>query len=351
MEETYDPLQIEARVQEFWSERSGFRVPAALARDKCDGLSRQPYPIGRVPIGHVRSYAIADVIARYQRMQGRKVRQPLVGWDALAGASSANAAITNETAPTPRPLADSPHGTGQPQGKVDPAPMVQTYGADTVCLFAVSNSPPEQSLEWSESGVQGAQRFLRKLWRLVYRHTLGGPTIPLPAMALDDEAKAMRRRTHKTIAKVGDDIGRRHTVNTAIAAIMELVNAVIEFDEVSDAARAVTQEALESVVLMLSPTAPHLMQVLWESLGRDGMLMNEPWPTVDQAALVRDEVELVVQVNGKLRGRIAVPVEAGRKQMEASALAHVNVSRFTEGKQIRKVILVPGKLVSVVVDG
>ncbi len=234
---------------------------------------------------------------------------------------------------------------------VDPQPMVETYGADTVRLFVISNSPPDQSLEWSENGVQGAQRFLRKVWRAVYRHRLGGPTEPLEPAALDAAAKAMRRQTHETIAKVSDDIGRRYTFNTAIAAMMELVNALAEYDDDSAAARAVVQEALEAVVLMLSPMVPHVTHVLWHALGREGAVIDKAWPALDEAALAREEIELVVQVNGKLRGRVSVPAGAAREAIEAAALGNENVQRFVEGKAVRKVIVVPGKLVNVVVAG
>jgi leucyl-tRNA synthetase len=232
---------------------------------------------------------------------------------------------------------------------VDPQPLVQDYGADTVRLFVISNSPPDQSLEWSENGVQGALRFLRKLWRAVYRHLQGGPTQVLAPAALGAQQKAMRRQVHETIVKVSDDLGRRYTFNTAIAAIMELMNTLADFDDASPQGRAVVQEAMEAVVLMLAPMVPHVCHELWFALGGSGAVIDRALAAGRRAPRSRDEIELVVQVNGKLRGRIAAPAQAPAEQIEALALANENVSRFVEGKTVRRVIVVPGKLVNVVV--
>ena len=232
---------------------------------------------------------------------------------------------------------------------VDPQELIDRYGADTVRLFMMFAAPPEQSLEWSDDGVQGCYRFLKRFWHAVMEHLDGGPVAALDVGALTDDEKALRRKTHQTVAKIGDDIGRRNSFNTAIAAAMELLNAVNKFEDTSEQARAVTHEALEAVVLMLSPMTPHICHALWKELGHETSLVDQHWPTVDESALELDTIELVVQVNGKLRGRIAVPADAGKDDIEAVALGDANVQRFVEGKDIRKVIVVPGRLVNIVV--
>jgi len=232
---------------------------------------------------------------------------------------------------------------------VDPQDLTERYGADTVRLFTMFAAPPEQSLEWSDAGVEGAHRFLKRLWAQVFEHVSAGPAPSLDPDALDDEQKALRRKTHETVAKVSDDVGRRYTFNTAIAANMELLNAVSRFQAVGEQGRAVVQEALEAVVVMLAPIVPHVTHALWRELGRAGAVVDQPWPEADQAALERDSIDLVVQVNGKLRGRIAVPAGAERGEIEELALADSNVQRFVQGKAIHKMIVVPGKLVNVVV--
>ena len=209
-------------------------------------------------------------------------------------------------------------------------------------------APPEQSLEWSDDGVQGCYRFLKRFWHAVMDHVEAGPVAALDASALTDTQKSMRRKTHQTIAKIGDDIGRRSSFNTAIAAAMELLNAINRFEDDSDQGRAVEHEALEAVVLMLSPMTPHISHALWSALGHGTPLIDQRWPSVDEAALELDTVELVVQVNGKLRGRVAVPADAARDVIEKVALADENVQRFVAGKEIRKVIVVPGRLVNIV---
>ncbi len=210
-------------------------------------------------------------------------------------------------------------------------------------------APPEQSLEWSDDGVQGSYRFLKRFWNAVVDHAAGGPVAALDLKALDDVQKALRRKTHQTIAKIGDDIGRRSSFNTAVAAAMELLNAVNRFDDDSEAGRAVEHEALEAVVLMLSPMTPHICHALWKTLGHETALIDHRWPEFDASALELDMIELVVQVNGKLRGRVAVPADAGKDDIEKLAIADDNVQRFLDGKEIRKVIVVPGRLVNVVV--
>ncbi|MGH8372388.1 MAG: leucine--tRNA ligase [Gammaproteobacteria bacterium] len=232
---------------------------------------------------------------------------------------------------------------------VDPQTLVDKYGADTVRLFMMFAVPPEQSLEWSEAGVEGAHRFLKRLWKAVSDHVQAGSAPRVDVATLNDSQRELRRQVHATIAKVSDDIGRRYTFNTAIAAIMELLNALTRSNDASPQGRAVMQEAFESVTLLLTPMAPHTCEALWRGLGREGSVTAAPWPQPDQAALVRDSIEIVVQVNGKLRGRVTVPVDADRAQMEQAALVEQNVQRFIEDKAVRKVIVVPGKLVNIVV--
>ncbi len=232
---------------------------------------------------------------------------------------------------------------------VDPEALIERYGADTVRLFMMFAAPPEQSLEWSDEGVEGSYRFLKKLWRSVAQHVAGGPVTGADPSSLADAQRDLRRKTHETIAKVSDDIGRRYTFNTAIAAVMELLNALNRFDDPSEAGRSVVQDALRAIVAMLSPIIPHTCHALWQALGEDGAVIDATWPVVDESALSRAEVEIVVQVNGRLRGRVVVPAGADRDLLQDAALAEPNVKRFVDGKPVQKVIIVPGKLVNVVV--
>ncbi len=233
---------------------------------------------------------------------------------------------------------------------VDPQALIDQYGADTVRLFIMFASPPEQSLEWSDSGVEGAFRFLRRLWKQVYQHVESGlPTPQLNRSAFTDDEKTLRRQLHQTIEKVTDDLGRRHTFNTAIAANMELLNAITKFTADSDNATAIRQEALTAIVLMLSPIVPHICQRLWEHLGQNGSLLDTEWPKADPSAMQLDTLEIVVQVNGKLRGKISVAAGASKEQIEAIALGDDNVIRFIEDKLVKKVIVVQNKLVNIVV--
>ncbi|MBZ5874571.1 leucine--tRNA ligase [Chromohalobacter israelensis] len=233
---------------------------------------------------------------------------------------------------------------------VDPQAMIDRFGADTVRLFMMFAAPPEQSLEWSDSGVEGAHRFLKRLWKLVADHLDAGTPAALDVAALNDDQKTLRRKTHETIAKASDDIGRRTTFNTAIAAVMELVNAIGRFEDTSPQGLAVTREALEACVLVLAPIVPHACHALWDALGHDTPVIDAAWPQADEAAMVKDSVELAVQVNGKLRARLDVPAAADKAAIEAQALEAENVRRHTEGKTIRKVIVVPGKLVNIVAN-
>ncbi|HUG98399.1 MAG TPA: leucine--tRNA ligase [Gammaproteobacteria bacterium] len=232
---------------------------------------------------------------------------------------------------------------------VDPQALMDRYGADTVRLFTMFAAPPEQSLEWSDTGVEGAHRFMKRLWRMVYEHVGEGPAPTLEVALLDDAQRALRRRLHATIAKVSDDIGRRYTFNTAIAAVMELLNTVSRHTGREPQDRALRQEVFEAVVLLLSPIVPHACHALWTALGRAGAVVDQPWPAFDAAALVQDEIELVVQVQGKLRGRITIARDAPEDVIHAAALAEENVARFVAGRAVRKVIVVPGRLVNIVV--
>jgi leucyl-tRNA synthetase len=230
---------------------------------------------------------------------------------------------------------------------VDPQKIVEQYGADTARLFMMFASPPEQTLEWADTGVEGAFRFLKRLWKQVYEHVEREEAAS--DESIDADLKPLRFQLHQTIAKVGDDLGRRHTFNTAIAAIMELMNALAKLDNSSAAARSVMQEALEKIVLLLSPIVPHICHTLWRELRPGTELFDQPWPQADRTALVRDEIELVVQVNGKLRGRICVGSDAKSAEIERLALESDQVEKFVAGKKVKKVIVVPGRLVNIVV--
>ena len=232
---------------------------------------------------------------------------------------------------------------------VDPQQLIDDYGADTARLFMMFAAPPEQSLEWSDTGVDGSHRFLKRLWRIVSEHVEGDRPSKLDVNALNGRQKDLRRITHKTLEKVKDDYGRRHTFNTAIAAVMELLNAISKCDDNSEQGKAVKQEALEHAVLMLSPIVPHITHELWHQLGQDVAIINASWPSVDESALTEDTIELAVQVNGKKRATIKVAVDASNAEIEALALAEENVQRFVEGKALKKCIVVPGRLVSIVV--
>ena len=237
----------------------------------------------------------------------------------------------------------------QKKNGVDPEDMVDRYGADTVRLYMMFTSPPEQTLEWQDSAVVGMYGFLKRLWKRVHGHVRHGPGPALDPEALGGAARALRRRVHETIAKVSDDVGRRYKFNTAIAAIIELDNDLARFDPGTDRERALVQEALESVVLLLSPVVPHICHALWRALGHERAVVDEPWPRPDPRALVRERVELVVQVNGKLRGRISVPPRAGRQEIEREAFNNDNVRRFVHGKDVKRTVIVPDRLVNIVV--
>ncbi len=233
---------------------------------------------------------------------------------------------------------------------VDPQGLIEQYGADTVRLFVMFAAPPEQSLEWSDTGVEGAFRFLKRLWRLVFQ-SLESEIVSqeMDSSQLTEEQKNVRRQLHQTIKKVTDDMGRRHTFNTAIAANMELINALSKFNDDSDLGRAVMKEALQAIILMLYPIVPHISHQLWQELGNQIDIDKASWPIVDESALTQDSLEMVVQVNGKLRGKIIVEINAAKDEIEKQALNEEHVQKFIEGKTIRKIIVVPKKLVNIVV--
>ncbi len=231
---------------------------------------------------------------------------------------------------------------------IDPQTLIERYGADTVRLYTMFAAPPEQSLEWSDAAVEGASRFLRGLWRLVREHTGGGPIAPRPEI-LSGDLQTLRRRVHETIVKVTDDIARRYKFNTAIAAVMELVNALQRTVGDDEATRTVRQEGLETCVLLLSPIVPHVTEVLWEVLGHPaGSVLDAGWPVADPQALIRAEIDLVVQVNGKKRTSIRVAADVDAAAIEAAARADPDVCRHLEGKTVRKVVFIPGRLVNIV---
>ena len=240
---------------------------------------------------------------------------------------------------------------------VDPQELIDVYGADTARLFMMFASPPDQSLEWSDSGVEGAHRFLRRLWRTVYEYTSKGATVGAfsgSQEGLSKELKDLRHKLHSTIAKVSDDYGRRQQFNTAIAATMELLNqydaCVKNGDCTNDQGRAVAQEVLEATVRLLWPIVPHICESLWQALrGADTALWQAAWPQVDEAALVKSEIDIMVQVNGKLRDKITVAADATKDTIEAAAMATEGAQKFLNGNTPKKIIVVPGRLVNIVV--
>ena len=233
---------------------------------------------------------------------------------------------------------------------VDPQEAIDIYGADVVRLYTMFAAPPEQSLEWSNAGVQGAQKFLQRVWRLAAELINGGDIAPLNVDGLNDEQKAARRKVHETIQKVSDDIARRNAFNTAIAAVMELTNTLVKLDKADEQNRAVLKEGLVAMVKMLAPIAPHMCHELWKEFGNTDLVLDAPWPQVDEAALVRDSITIVVQVNGKVRGKLEVAANIDKDGAIAAAKTDANVQKFLDGNTIRKEIYVPGKLVNIVAN-
>lgn len=234
---------------------------------------------------------------------------------------------------------------------VDPLSLIEKYGADTVRMFTMFASPPDQSLEWSDSGVEGSFRFLKRLWKLVARHEPIA-LVDFEGLELNEGQTQIRRKTHQTLEKVSDDYGRRHTFNTAIAATMELLNEVTRFADANEERNdnLVIQESLETAILMLAPIVPHFCHVLWQHLGHDEAVMNASWPAVDRSALVESTVTIVFQVNGKVRDTVQVKKEISKDELEKMALENESVNRFTADGTVRKVIVVPGRLVNIVAN-
>jgi len=234
---------------------------------------------------------------------------------------------------------------------VDPQEMISKYGADTARLFILFAAPPTQDLEWSDSGIEGAHRFINKFYRLVVEFIADTKTYETPSLvpsSLNNDQKKLRQKTHQSLKKVGDDFGRRHSFNTAIAAMMELNNTLSRLKDTSLQGMAVRQESIEIMLKALSPVIPHLCHHLWAALGNKEAMIDVLWPKVDESALIQEDVQLVVQVNGKLRAKIMAPLDAESQSIQEMALAEEKVVRFTEGKTILKFIIVPNKLVNVV---
>jgi leucyl-tRNA synthetase len=232
---------------------------------------------------------------------------------------------------------------------VDPDALIKRYGADTARLFSLFAAPPEKDLDWNEQGVDGCYRFLNRVWKLMHEHLETVRSAPsLDCASLTDEERTLRRAVHKTLKKVTEDIDERFHFNTAIAAVMELMNTLQGARLATPQAASVMKEALELVVTMLAPFVPHVTEELWQMLGRVMPLSSTAWPAWDADAVVDDELLIVVQVNGKLRSKLSVPAGIDEEQVKALAIADDKVQSFTDGKQIRKVIYVPGKLVNIV---
>lgn len=232
---------------------------------------------------------------------------------------------------------------------IDSQTVINQYGADTVRLFMMFTAPPEQTLEWSDSGVEGAHRFIKRVWKYA-TEVMANERTTLDSASLSNEQKVLRRELHKAIAKVSDDLDRRQTFNTAIAAVMELLNKLVKAPLNDSNDIAIGYEALEALIVMLSPITPHVCHELWLNLGKQGEVVDAPWPVVDQSAMVEDEKLVVVQVNGKVRGKITVAADADQDAVEKAAFAEPNVTKFTDGLTIRKVIFIKGKLLNVVAN-
>ena len=232
---------------------------------------------------------------------------------------------------------------------IDPDEIIAKYGADTARLFVMFAAPPEQTLDWSDTGIAGSNRFISKVWRTVHEHVNNGIVTKYISGELSAEQKKLRTQLHQTIQKISNDIEVRKQFNTAIAAVMELLNAYGKTDLTDAGGKALAQEVLEAVVIMLSPITPHVCDVLWAELCPATELLAQQWPQVDSKALDVDEVEVIVQVNGKLRGKIMVAKSLSKEQIEDMAKQNQNVQKFIEGQVIKKMIVVPAKLINIVV--
>jgi len=232
---------------------------------------------------------------------------------------------------------------------VDPQGLIEQYGADTARFYTMFASPPEQSLEWKEDGVVGAHKFIKRLWKLYVENAMCESSA-VELSKLSGEQKKLFAKTHETIAKVSDDYDRRHMFNTAIASIMELTNAIAKFKVTDDIDKQVIKFALDQAIILLSPVVPHMTQALWQAAGNESLIVDQSWPEVDEAALVKDEVLIILQVNGKTRGKISVAADASKNAIEELAMENENVAKFIEGNTVRKVIVVPGRLVNIVAN-
>ncbi len=232
---------------------------------------------------------------------------------------------------------------------VDPQALINQYGADTARLYTMFASPPESSLEWRDDGVNGAYKFIKRVWKL-YVENACFTAKEFDITSLSEEQKSLFGKTHETIAKVSDDYSRRHMFNTAIAAIMELTNSVLKYNIQNDLDKSVVKFALDQIIILLSPVAPHMTQALWQASGKQCLIVDQPWPMVNEAALVKDEVLIILQVNGKTRGKISVAANASKQEIEALAISNENVVKFIEGSTVRKIIVVPGRLVNIVAN-
>ena len=234
---------------------------------------------------------------------------------------------------------------------VDPEQLIEKFGADTVRLFTMFAAPPDNSLEWIDTGVDGSARFLKKLWRFIYLHLQANESVParIDVSKLSATQKELRNKIHNTIKKVSDDVGRRYTFNTAIAANMELLNDLSALKEQDENDRAVVREGVEAIVLMLSPIVPHICSDLWGSLGHTNDIEDQPWPQHDEQALVRDSLELMIQVNGKLRDKITVAADADDELIKTTALNSEKIQNHIKQQAVKKIIVVKGRLVNIVV--
>jgi leucyl-tRNA synthetase len=233
---------------------------------------------------------------------------------------------------------------------VDPESILESHGADAVRLFMMFTAPPEQSLEWLDAGIDGAARFLRRFWRLAQDHVARGMAPTLTPPALSKEQRELRRKVHDTVAKIDDDVGRRYHFNTAIAAAMELTNALQKFDTAGEQGHAVMQEALSVLVAALSPIVPHLCHRLWSALGHTGAVIDAPWPVADPDARRAESVVVVIQVDGKLRGKVTLAPSAPQAEAVAAAMAEAGIVRFLGGRPVGKIIYVPGRLLNLVLE-
>jgi leucyl-tRNA synthetase len=374
--ERYNAAEAEARWQKIWDERGIFAARNDDKRPKYYVLEMFPYPSGSLHVGHSRNYAIGDAIARYKRAKGFNVLHPM-GWDAF-GLPAENAAIERQIHPrlwTERDVAlmradlkalgisydwsrveigPIEKMSKSKRNTVDPDEIIGEYGADAARWFMLSDSPPERDVEWTERGVQGAARFVQRLWRLVNEAGEIGRSAPNARPAqFSSAAAALRKAAHKALAAVGDVVEKLH-FNVCVAHIHEFANALtaaigdIEAQEIAPDLRWAMREAADILVQLFAPMMPHLAEESWAALGHDTLVAQAPWPAVERELLVEDTIALPVQVNGKKRAEVAVPRDAGNAEIEAAVLALDAVQKALDGKTPKKVIIVPKRIVNVV---